>query len=150
MGTDAYYICDKCGTKLLLNHQQPSFGGFSGELLQKYCPVTGRVICISVDSIWFKANTIACLHDIAEPPKMPHIINYYSKYSWVKSMIWWLKKRFFIWKCKKRKCDGSCLVELQILKTGIGSKDAKEYKCPRPGCDGVMHIEPPGIYMYWD
>jgi hypothetical protein len=61
-----------------------------------------------------------------------------------------MKKRFFIWKCAKRKCDGSCLVELQILKKDIENKDAEEYKCPRPGCDGIMHIEPPGIYMYWD
>ena len=150
MGSDAYYVCDKCATKLLLNHKQPDMGGFCGEYLQKYCPITQEVIRIALPSAFNNEERITCLLDIAEPPEMPKIRAYYSKYSWLESMIQWIKKRFFIWKCAKRKCNGSCLEELHILKKNIISKEAEQYKCPRHGCDGIMHIEPPGIYSNWD
>ncbi len=150
MGSNAYYICDKCGTKLLLNLRQPSHGMF-GKFLQKYCPATRRVIWITLSSVFDGEKVIiSCQEDIAKPPKMPQIRTYFPKYRWLKSMIQWMIERFFIWKCKKRKCNGSCLEDLQILKKNTISQNAEQYKCPRHGCDGIMHIEPSGIYSNWD
>ncbi|MBR4956963.1 MAG: hypothetical protein IKZ31_04325, partial [Lentisphaeria bacterium] len=109
-----------------------------------------KVIWISLSSIFCNEEVISCLQDIVKPPAMPHIREYRSKWHWIKGMILWLQKRFFLWKCAKRKCDGSCLEELNIFKQHVIHKEIEQYKCPRHGCDGIMHIDPTGIYSNWD